>query len=828
MVDKLRVEYDLDTKSALRAIKQIEKSVDGLANTSKSAFGSITGAFNVFAGALAAGIAFKALDKIGQAVGDVQGNFIEFSKAMAEINSILPINAQLTDESRVAFIKFSDSFAGDPQTQAKAFYSIVSAGVKTTAKQLKVLEQANKAAVAGLVDINTAAFVLVSSVNAYAEASLTAEQASDTLFVAVREGQTDFGKLASSIGRVAPLAASAGLSFSELAGTIAFVTKSGVATAEAVTGLRAILTAIIKPSSEAATKAKELGLAFSSAAIEGEDGFLKFINNVRIATKGNVDDLSKLFGSVEALAPILQLTGNQFGEFQRILNATSDSVGATEAAFKIISKSAAFQFERLIQQLQNLPQAFLINFEEPIASAIKAMREFVGGNGILLVIKGVDLLVDSFAFLSNAFTVISVSTSLAQFKIIGLSVSFREIVLSIDKFSKSANDFLGIVNSRVNNAIKINEFVIKSLKEERAEIKLSAGAAIKANADRLASIENFRKQLREGALKQLQDNRDANSKREEDDKKSFEKSTENIIGEKKKEINIRQLLLDAFLDRERDRIRQAALGRQIELGEAFNQEQETKLEQEELAKLAEEFKAEEELQFLSDKLGRENALREIFAAQQLANDNKVGEAKKKLRAAEEKATKSSAFRILKTEELTQKQKLGILQSSFAQISTLTQSSNKTLFRIGQGAAAANAAINIAQGITKALALGPILGPVLSILIAAAGAIQIAKITSQKPPSGAFQFGGTVPIQGGQVGDPQTIRVNGGEEVLTQRQSRNLFEAINRNELGGGGGGIEINISGANFSDDSIIDQIVEGINDGTEFRNLELKGVNVA
>lgn len=308
--------------------------------------------FNSFSGSLSVakiaglGIAFEAMHS---ALSSLRAEFDrsittyrQFSRGVAEINSILPDNEKLTNRSKDALVSFSRQFATDPQAQAKAYYNIVSAGVQGAYKQVNVLNQSNKAAVAGLVDINTSAVALVSSMNAYSVSGLTAAQASDSLFVAVREGQTTFGELATSIGRVAPLASSAGVQFSELTGYLAFLTKSGVQTAEAVTGVRAILAAVIKPSVEAAKYAEELGIQFNTAAIRSK-GLAGFLKDVRIATNGSEAALAKLFPGVEALAPVVQTVNGDFDDLQRILNETAKAAGATDKAFAEIATNADFQ-----------------------------------------------------------------------------------------------------------------------------------------------------------------------------------------------------------------------------------------------------------------------------------------------------------------------------------------------------------------------------------------------------------------------------------------------------------------------------------------------------
>lgn len=96
-----------------------------------------------------------------------------------------------------------------------------------------------------------------------------------------------------------------------------------------------------------------------------------------------------------------------------------------------------------------------------------------------------------------------------------------------------------------------------------------------------------------------------------------------------------------------------------------------------------------------------------------------------------------------------------------------------------------ATANIAQGVSQAIAQGGVLGIITGALVAAAGAIQIATITANKPRPPSFATGGIVPGTS-YSGDRVQANVNSGEMILTAQQQRNLWELAN---TGRGGGNI---------------------------------------
>lgn len=385
MADKLVIEIQLEPevdKSAFNKIDKTSKQAGQKAGKNfEVGFGSsVKKGLNGIKSSIAstfAGLAGFAAISSALRVGVT--NLIEFEKGIAEINSILPKNQKLTEGAALAIQRFAASFGTEQSTQARAFYDIVSAGVKGTSNQLKVLAQANKAALAGLVSIDQAADVLVSSVNAYSASGLTAKEASDQLFIAVREGKTTFGELTNTLGNVTSIAASSGVKFSELAGAIGFVTKAGQSTDATVTGLRQVFVSVIKPTAEAADEAKRLGLEFNTAAIRSK-GLAGFLKSVQKATGGSEASLAKLFGNVRALAPVLNIVNGNFEEFERILKGTSNAVGATDDAAKILgttlSQDLATSASEIGIAFTNIASIVEPVFRELVTSARTVAREF--------------------------------------------------------------------------------------------------------------------------------------------------------------------------------------------------------------------------------------------------------------------------------------------------------------------------------------------------------------------------------------------------------------------------------------------------------------------
>jgi len=300
----------------------------------------------------------------------------DYSRAFAEVNSILADNEQITATQTDVFKDFASQYASTSAQQAKAYYEIVSAGIQGTTNRLDLLKTANDASIAGLSDLKDTTKVLASVLNSYSQQGLTAQVASDALFVAVREGIVTFQEFSDFLGNVAPIASSAGVSFTDLAGTIAFVTKQGVASDIAIRGIRQLLVNVIKPTKEASDTAKALGLEFNQTALQAK-GLVGFLQDVQNKTKGNSSALNALVGDVNALVPLLSIVKGDTKDFARILQLTENSAGATARAFNTISQSLDFKISQFTAEFKLLGQEFTESILPALMDTIEAGRGFL-------------------------------------------------------------------------------------------------------------------------------------------------------------------------------------------------------------------------------------------------------------------------------------------------------------------------------------------------------------------------------------------------------------------------------------------------------------------
>ena len=370
-----------------------------------------------------------------------------FGKAMGEVSTLLDDTSAM-DGLTQAVKKMSVEFGKAPEEEAKALYQIISAGASDAATAMDLLTASNKLAIGGVTSVEVAADGLTTLLNAYGDAAGGATNVTDALFVAMKAGKTTIEQLSVSIGKVAPLAVQAGVSMDELLAAASAITKIGVKTKESMTGLRAVLAAIAKPSSQAAVQAKALGLEFSAAGLKSM-GFAKFLEHLKEKTKLNTTVFGQLFGGVEALIPIMQLTGKGAKDFADILENMGKKAGETEKAFKKMEQTADFKFDRL-------------------KAAFKVIGIVVGNAILDVMIPAVDLLLENFESVDRGAHALGNSLRFLGRSAIGVGASFDifgtqlgGVAAIMDRFisedpnlPSTVGDMLDIVNEEVLKKIE--------------------------------------------------------------------------------------------------------------------------------------------------------------------------------------------------------------------------------------------------------------------------------------------------------------------------------------------------------------------------------------
>jgi TP901 family phage tail tape measure protein len=268
--------------------------------------------------------------------------------------------ATIADQSVISFEDMQDGVLGlsnDVGISAEeinaALYEVLSA-TNDTANALAYTEIAAKTAKAGFTDTATSVDGLTTVLNAYGiKGGAAMQKVADQMMVAQNLGKTTFGEMASSIGNVIPIAASMQISTDSLFASLAALTSNGIKTSEAVTGIKAALSNVIKPTKEASEMSEALGLEFNAAHLKSV-GWANFLDEVAKKTGGDTEKMAQLFGSVEALNTVTVLATTGAAGFDSALEAMGKSAGTTQSAFDTLNQGMNNGISRTMNLLKNL------------------------------------------------------------------------------------------------------------------------------------------------------------------------------------------------------------------------------------------------------------------------------------------------------------------------------------------------------------------------------------------------------------------------------------------------------------------------------------------
>ena len=199
------------------------------------------------------------------AVGGILRGFQEAEDAAAAVRT-LGVNSQRLKKELAGVSQELKGTVSETKLLA-ASYDVASAGFNNAASAAQILKASALGAKGGLSDLNTVANAPTSVLNAYGLSSDKAAKLVDGFIQTQNDGKIVVAQYAQQIGRVAPIAAAAGVGIDELNAAISTVTAQGLPIESTFAGLRQVIASVIKPTKESQDAAKNLGIDFSSAAI---------------------------------------------------------------------------------------------------------------------------------------------------------------------------------------------------------------------------------------------------------------------------------------------------------------------------------------------------------------------------------------------------------------------------------------------------------------------------------------------------------------------------------------------------------------------------------
>lgn len=315
-----------------------------------------TGAVEALAQAVVAAGVTRGIQEITEALIDCSDAASAFEKSIFKISTISDPSVMSLDEMRLKILQISNDANIAATSIGEAVYQAISSGVATEEAFANV-EKATRLAKGGFTSVETSVDVLTTALNAYKLSAEETTKVSDILITTQKKGKTSVDELANSVGKVIPLAAAYNVQMDNLGTSYAVLTANGIATAEAGTYLKSMISELGDSGSKVANILRDkTGKSFADLTRAGQSmgDVLAILGD---SVNGSTTAFSELWSSTEAGIGALSIFNSGADQFNSVLEEMQSSAGATEAAYQKMAKGGEFASQRMANAAENLKVA---------------------------------------------------------------------------------------------------------------------------------------------------------------------------------------------------------------------------------------------------------------------------------------------------------------------------------------------------------------------------------------------------------------------------------------------------------------------------------------
>lgn len=352
-----------------KSISKAQKSTSGLGKGLKIA-GAVGAAGVAAVGAASVAMAVKATESAA-----------EYQESFAKTATLLSGTQEELEKYSQSILGLSNDTGIAASELTETVYSAISAGVDQE-NAVEFAGEAAKLAAGGFTDSATAVDVMTTALNAYGLEADNAGQISDYLITTQNLGKTTVDELASSVGKVIPIASAYGVEMDNLSTAYAQLTAGGIATAEAGTYLKSMLNELGDSGSNVSRiLQEETGMGFAELTESGKSlgDVMDILGN---SVGGDSGAFNELWSSSEAGVGALSLLNSGAEAYNDTLGKMRSSAGATDSAYGTMTNTLSHQ----IQTIKNLGQNFLTSIGQKILPTVSTMAQ----SAIPLISKALD------------------------------------------------------------------------------------------------------------------------------------------------------------------------------------------------------------------------------------------------------------------------------------------------------------------------------------------------------------------------------------------------------------------------------------------------------
>ena len=243
-----------------------------------------------------------------------------------------------------------------------------------TREVLNSIKPALDMAINGQLELAKSSEIVISALRGFNLNAKDAKKVADIMTTGANAASTSLGELGEAFAYVAPVANAAGLSIEEVTAALGILSDAGIRGSMSGTSLRRMLSELLAPTGKAKDIFKEANLTFVDSS-----GRLKHLTTiVRDLQKANLTagQVFEAFGD-RAASGVEALIIRGAPALMELQNQLENSQGAADRMSQAFRTTVIGRVRDLFASLKNLGLGFSQQFNEPLAKAIYAVRNFI-------------------------------------------------------------------------------------------------------------------------------------------------------------------------------------------------------------------------------------------------------------------------------------------------------------------------------------------------------------------------------------------------------------------------------------------------------------------
>lgn len=380
--------FDRKMRNSARSVQRFNRDVRVIQRAMTGLFGT--------------GMAIGGAYMLTRSLREISREAATFEHQMAKVSTMLDSQSMsILPRYRDQILDMSIAFGEGTTALTEGMYQILSATIGPK-RAMDVLATSAKSAKAGFTETGISANLITTILKSYSLEAIYAGAVSDKLFSTIKRGKTVLEELNANMGKVAALAATAGVSLDDFLAAISTLTRAGMPTEIALTSIRAILSTFLKPDPKAKKLAwEEFGLALNTATLRG----LRLVGVLDKLRNASAEQIAIIMPERRALAGLAAALRNADSAAVD-LDLHINSAGQTQEAFAKMTGTTAFQMGRYRSSIAAVKTELGEGLLPALGSAAEGMAIFARDNRAAIrrwasdTVEGIQIVIDAWKMLS--------------------------------------------------------------------------------------------------------------------------------------------------------------------------------------------------------------------------------------------------------------------------------------------------------------------------------------------------------------------------------------------------------------------------------------------